>query len=312
MKKIIFAAIFVLIPSLSLAQQIRPGVVITQKNYKRYLPELKKLLLPGHYFIIVEDLEKGILFMPIVETKKYPQPRHYHQATLKYAGRSKIGPKAKLIGWVAGLPFPKPKSGIELAYNFDKKNFTTDQVTFLADWKLFDKGDRLERTFKSIYHNYYYMGRVLRPPIPEVPKNNGQIYMKECLLITEPFDVRGFSMIRTRFYDPEKWDEVYSYIPAIRRVRRLTGADIADSVLGSDAILDDFELCRQKITPKATFNFRVQDFLVPCHYILGQQPKPIYKGNVYLVEWEIRPCWVLEWWSNDPEYCYKKKGNAHG
>jgi len=106
-------------------------------------------------------------------------------------------------------------------------------------------------------------------------------------------------------------DEVYGYIPALRRVRRFTGNDLTDPLLGSDAVSDDFEVCRQKINSKMTFRVLEQrDFLVPIEYV-GIENKPPYdykkNGPCFQVEWEIRPHWVLEVMENDPNYAYSKR-----
>ena len=61
-------------------------------------------------------------------------------------------------------------------------------------------------------------------------------------MISEPQDVRGFILLRHKYWDPTKPDDVFSYIPALKRIRRLTGGDVTDPLLGSDAVPDDFEV----------------------------------------------------------------------
>ena len=59
-------------------------------------------------------------------------------------------------------------------------------------------------------------------------------------------------------------DQCYGYIPAIRRIRRLTGSNLIDPVLGSDYTPDDGEVWRQKFTSKWRFRaLEYRDFLVP-------------------------------------------------
>ena len=167
------------------------------------------------------------------------------------------------------------------------------------------KGD-MERKFKMHLYNKYYVGRHTVPPMPEVSGNNGLFRLKESIIITEPYDVRGFAMIRLTYEPIDKPDDVFSYIPAIRRIRRLTGRDVTDPMLGSDACYDDFEVTRQKIDSKMTFNiFGPKDFLVIRKYT---SPPPDYiKDNNWQVEWEVRPLLISEWNMNDPDYDYKKR-----
>nr|CBX27263.1 hypothetical protein N47_I06830 [uncultured Desulfobacterium sp.] len=157
-----------------------------------------------------------------------------------------------------------------------------------------------------------YMGRTDFPPLGVLPafKEKG-ICLKESIMILEPNEVKGFIQLRNRYWDIDKADECYAYIPAIRRVRRMTGADLTDPLLGSDAVPDDFEVWRQKIDSRMKFRvLEHRDFLVPRDYI-GLENKPPYdykkNGPCFQVEWEIRPQWVLEVMINNPDYVYSKR-----
>ncbi|MDY6862558.1 MAG: DUF1329 domain-containing protein [Thermodesulfobacteriota bacterium] len=292
---------------------IDPGIEITNKNYELYLNDLKSLLTPPDFVYVENGIKNGWITVPVVKKRKYPQPKFWQEATVKYnnASACRVGPTNELIGWTAGCPFPDPKTGAELAWNFRRRNQATDQASFFSDFLLFDKSGRktgkVERSFKWHLYDRWYMGRRFVPPMPEEPGNNGLVWMKESIIITEPYDIKGFAMIRI-CYDPiDKPDEVYSYVPAIRRLRRLTGSDVTDPVLGSDAAYDDFEVMRQKIDSKMSFKILdVRDFLVPVHYT-EKPPKLFVKGNCFQVEWEIRPLWVLQININNPDYLYKKR-----
>lgn len=303
--KILFCCL-VFLPAAINSAQIKQGTVINSENYKKYLPELKKLLSPGTYICVERGLERGYLTIPVVETKKYLFPKHQNASTMKYHALCKIGPNKELLGYKAGMPFPYYKSPLELAYNLSKYSITTDQVTFTAPFQLFSRGEK-ERTFKWLYHNLYYNGRVMLPPLPEFPDNKDNIRMKECFVVTYPFDVKGFAMIRTRYEDLGRDDDCYSYIPALRRIRRLTGADTTDAVLGSDTQLDDFEFCRRKIIPtKQEYKMGQQMALVPSHYI-KKDIKTMVTGNCINSNWEIRPVSVLEMIEKDESYTYSKR-----
>lgn len=304
MRKVILGIIFLLISTAVFAQEIKPGIIITKDNYRDFIPELQRMLDPGNYVDIVAALEKGIITIPVIQTQDYPQHTLLNEVTKKYEGTCRIGPDNELIGWKAGLPFPDPKNGAELIWNLDRRECVANQCSFWSNFLLSD-GWELERSFKWHYWNLYYTGRFI-DPIPEIPGNNGRIRMKESFVITRPFDVKGFCYVRTRYEAIDKWDDVLIYIPAIRRIRRVTGADVCDPLLGSDMIYDDFEFMRQKVTPRMNFKMREQNMLVPTQ--LPQKEKPSLKG-LYLVQvpWEIRPLYVLEVDVNDPDYLYAKR-----
>ena len=287
------------------AQEIKPGITITQANYQQYAPFLQQLLDPGTYQVVIRGLQQGIITMPIVKTEEYPQYAPLYEATQKNAGKCSVGSDNQLIGWKVGIPFPQPKSGAKLVWNLDRNHCITDQAFMLGNFDLLSKNAITEREFQWKFWNYYYNGRVLVPPLPEVPGNNGVIRTKECFVMIAPFDIRGFSFIRTRYEDIFKPDDVFSYIPAIRRMRRLTGSDVTDPMLGSDTIYDDFELFKQKITEGMNFTMRETRVLAPS---MGPvHPKPKYKRGFYQTTWQVRPVYVLGINVEDPEYVYSKR-----
>ncbi len=66
-------------------------------------------------------------------------------------------------------------------------------------------------------------------------------HFKDWMEFTEPFDMRGIAFVFERFRDPREPDQVNSYLPTERRVRRLSAKERADSFAGSEMTMDDFE-----------------------------------------------------------------------
>jgi hypothetical protein len=318
MKKVIFLLLlFGLLPCLIWAQEynIKPGVTLTKDNYEKYLPQLEKLIFPAHLHYVIKGLKNGWITVPIVEKREYHTLNGFVKATLGNAGKYKVGKDNKLIGppWRGGLPFPDPKTGAELGWNAYKRQQAEHESFLRGRFSLRDKEDKLEREFSWYVMGKYWNGRTDIPPIPEIPGNNGEIYVKFAILITKPFDARGFSYIRIIYEDIYKTDDVFSYIPAIRRVRRMTGSDVTDPVLGSDCIYDDFDSWQQKIQTKMSFNMLgKKEFLVP-RYISEtsfdslEKSNALFRNNCFQVEWEKRPLWVLEILTNDPDYVYNRR-----
>jgi len=290
---------------------VRPGLLITPDNYRQYLADLRRLLSPGAFRVVEEGLRRGYIKMPIVETKRYPQYRPFYEATLAHRGRARVGPDNQLLGWVSGLPFPQPRRGVELAWNLDRRVTVSDNYFFEGDFYLYNGPGRPERRYRWWYWVYRANGRVWPPPVPLDPINRGrpwreQIRWRSQFVMVSPFDVRGFAVIRTRYEGVDRWDDLFSYIPAIRRIRRMTGADVCDPMLGTDTIYDDFELFSQKITARMTFRMHRKRMLVPIYYCETPpafDPKTGYRQHV----WNLREGWVLEIFPNDPEYLYSKR-----
>lgn len=292
------------------AQTVKPGITITPENYQDYFSELRTLLDPCTFHCVVEGLKRGLITIPVVDYQEYPQPKCWHEYTLKYANTCKLGANGGLQGWKAGVPFPYPSRGREVTWNLDRKYQGGDQYSIQGgQWVLFNKQAKLERKYRQDYWELKYTGRVRIPPLHELPDNPG-IQRKFCFRIVSPFDVKGFCMIRTRYEDSFRPDDVYSYIPAIRRMRRMVGADTADPMLGSDIIYDDFCLFWQKITPEMTCEIEERKMLVTSHRLAyehgGEQLVPCRK-NLFQTNWEIRPVWILSICPNDPDYPYSKR-----
>jgi len=294
---------------------IKPGIVITKENFNTYLPELEKLLPSTRFKWLSMGVKEGLMTMPIVKTTS-PRAvtKGYMEATRKSAGVARVGADNQLLNWTAGIPFPEPKNAQEIAWNFYPligHSGSGDDLQFFSKFLLF-KGTKYEKQFNWDLFNRRYRGRTDMLPLGDMPDFTDRgIAFKESIIFYEPNEVRGFIQLRIRYWDIDKSDECYAYIPAIRRVRRLTGADLTDPLLGSDIIPDDFEVMRQKFDPKMKFRVLEQrDFLVPKTYV-GRENIPDYdpkkRGPCPQAEWEIRPFWVLEIMINNPDYAYSKR-----
>ena len=293
---------------------LKPGVVITKENWDKYLPELQKLFTQSQFKLYSMGVMKGLVTIPIVKTTYNPLPKGLLEATRKHAGTARVGVDNQLLNWTAGIPFPEPKNALELAWNCYPElpsSRAHDDDTFYSWFGLFD-GVKFEKHFTWDIFKRKYRGRTDIPPLGDMPDfiERG-VNSKEAIIIHEPNEVKGFIQLRTRFWDINKADEMYAYIPAIRRVRRLTGNDLTDPLLGSDCVPDDFEVWRQKMTPRMKIRaLEHRDFLVGKTYV-GLENKPAYdykkNGPCPQAEWEIRPLWVLEIMINDPDYLYSKR-----
>ncbi len=290
---------------------IKPGMVITAQNWEQYLPELQKLLPASKIQWYGMGVKTGNIEMPIKKTNWAKLTNGVYEATEKYSPQCKIGPNNSMTGWTAGIPFPDPKSPIELAWNSNNeinRGNAHDDVIFFSWFGLF-KGMKYEKHFKWELRKKHYVGRADTPPLGWLPEaSKGGLCSKESMFVSAPHEVRGFIQLRVRYWAIDKMDDCYAYIPAIRRMRRLTGADVNDPILGSDCIFDDFQVWRQKLNPIMTFQvLECRDFLVPRVYF----EKPPYdyhrQGPCSQVDWEIRPLWVVEVKTNDPNYIYSKR-----
>ena len=71
-------------------------------------------------------------------------------------------------------------------------------------------------------------------------KDAGGYFFKDHMQFHEPFDVKGTEFVIERSENPHELDQINSYLPTERRVRRLSAKERADRFMGSDMTMDDF------------------------------------------------------------------------
>jgi hypothetical protein len=66
-----------------------------------------------------------------------------------------------------------------------------------------------------------------------------EIDYKDLVLILGPQNLKGLSVLTWTYRDPEKEQEVWTWIPSLRKVRRLSPSEEADPFMGSDFTTED-------------------------------------------------------------------------
>ena len=70
-------------------------------------------------------------------------------------------------------------------------------------------------------------------------KISEDIDYKDLVLILGPQNLKGLSVLTWTYRDPEKEQEVWTWIPSLRKVRRLSPSEEADPFMGSDFTTED-------------------------------------------------------------------------
>ncbi len=162
---------------------IKPGIVITKENWDHYLPELQKLLPLSKVKLYGMGVKEGMVTMPIVvTTTDYQVTKGQMEATKKYAGKCRVGADNQLYDWVAGIPFPEPKTAQELAWSC---NPTISRTTAHDDAKYYNwfglfQGIKYEKHFTWDIFDRKYRGRTDIPPLGDMPDfTEGGISLRE-------------------------------------------------------------------------------------------------------------------------------------
>ena len=298
-----------------------PGTALGQGDL-----ELLKTLLPPGY---VDQINDPNLALTLEATGDYQPPQGYKDATAANAGKATLGADGGVENFTAGQPFNPEKfddvapdqGGLMLAWDhvyrwqyYGYRVKTLDMVYVLptADGRLAGKpeggmegGGKVERSMVQFYHRVYLNHLAMLPEQDYRVKGNDsdKRYFKDYISFVEPLDVSGTTFIVERGTSASEEDQVTSYLPTQRRVRRLSAKERADNFMGSNFTLDDFE----------GFSGRVMDFewfyrgQKQVLHVSNSKEKTLRFGgkqsNVAIDQWQVRPCFVAELkprWSEHP------------
>ena len=186
--------------------------------------------------------------------RDYTESSAYQAATERFQKGVSIGRDGALVGYMGGRPFPTesidckgdPQAGLKIIWNFNKSWFGSGWKTkfFYSYW---DRGEQLPLFYKGMSEGVALAQRVE----PQYAETGGDVFEKEKRLsaggvtIDEPFDARGIMTLSYRYkasdgpLDQARNDDLWVYVPDLRRVRRISQAQRTDSIQGTDFTMDD-------------------------------------------------------------------------
>jgi hypothetical protein len=267
------------------------------------LDQVKDLLPPGIYQLLKDPNTWGEHWFEIVPYRPLP----YTPGKIKYTkqGNCRITPEGELIGWNAGVPFPEPKSGIEIAWNFECWNksdgFFNRARGYTVDGKI-----RYDRNLAFHVKSMHIAGRCDIPPTPEFPDNQKGILRVSQLENDEPTEVKGQTILQHVYKDRTKYDDTWVWIPSLRKIRHTSTAQRTTTEGGSDICNDD-DYGRNMVVQNFTYTYTGRkEILLARHqdmsFLKRSEGDCIYSGlqkervNTYMVEGK----------SKDPNYIYSK------
>ena len=289
------------------AQDLKPGDTIGPNNWQK----IKDMVGPN----FLERVKQGYTFQ-IKESKKFKPPKEYVEATEKYSGGVKLAPNGYLENYVLGLPFPKlnasdPKAGEKLAWNFYWRwlgdNYKTGGATKTGQiirYAIEKNGD--ERRSDLVTYTIFPHTQYTLSPKPVIPGYEHIDWM-QLRVVGYPRDSAGVSTFGIRYTDPDKADDLYLYIPAIRRIRRGTTTQRCQTLAPSEFNLDDINSFNAKVT---NFNFKyLGEKKILTNFVEKDPPFNRKKGDYLPLDekWEVQEVYVLEITPKDPSYCYPRK-----
>jgi hypothetical protein len=299
------------------AAELQPGEVITKANQDK----VKGLVSDGVQWCVNRGME-----MKIVPYKKIPLPPIYQEATEKFSAQVKLKADLTLDGYVSGRPFPQvdvesdPQAAAKLMYNFERTHYFTDDLAL----HLFD-ADTGQLTVDQDGHQHYnverhfvldwlrvlqFTGRLRVDPKPEIQPNKDGAFRKAGLYpVLEPFDLKGIGGINYRYLDPLRQDDLWLYLPSLRRVRRLSSAQRSEALFGQDIDVDSYGGYAGQI-PWFTWKYLGKKPMLASLHGENMPPVPCKGdgGMTFCEAWEPRPeVIVVEGTPKAEAYAYSKR-----
>jgi len=206
-------------------------------GYKAKPIEKIKDLLPEQYYEICTHPELWgnirINETESVPLEKWPgdHQRLRMEATERNKGKAYLDEKGYIQGYVNGIPFPGSTNPVEIAWNLDKSHNWGEETWIRFYTAVTDKKGHSRYTVT--HTNYFWWGgRIHGEHIPDWLPNPNKYDFFNAMLFRLPYDLRGTIALTHRYDDPDIQDDMWMYLPSLRRVRRMSTAQRWDKMPG--------------------------------------------------------------------------------
>ncbi len=145
-------------------------------------------------------------------------------------------------------------------------------------------------------------------PKPELPNPDAVRYKEILSPIVAPFDMKGVGELSVRYLSASRQDDTWLYVPAVRRVRRMSTAQRSDSLFGQDTDQDSYWGFSGHIAWSDWKLIGVKEELGVVHREHYRvQRCPGGADFTFCDNWEKRKVYVIEGTSRLPQYAYGKR-----
>jgi hypothetical protein len=230
------------------------------------------------------------------------------EATKKYAPLVKTDAEGKILNYaeIAGFPFPAPKTGLEMAYNYDCQN-RGDTYDYRWFSPSVDPRARSDRIADQEFKEMYFIHRTEVDPKPAYTNNPKGIHKAQFMHMRLPPETRNSRLIVKKFIDDTKDFATHFYFAEFRRLRRMSSRERTGAIDGTDLIFDDGNMWDGYIN-RNTYKYMGRKELLLCRHQDMSQHKRI-EGQVFPNNLSFERCntYVVEVTSKVPDYIYSKR-----
>jgi hypothetical protein len=227
---------------------IAPGTRITMENwrqYQQYMPlGMIELFRGTHFWKMPQNVE-----IDVAPTVSYPVPRFYVDATEKNSGQVRVvhlpDGNNDISNYVGGEPFPTPQEP-DKGY----KLLTDLWFGYAPYLSVGSSGNPLntctQDRFGSIFcqaveYVYRQLAYNTDPRAPSQDPQAPNLWFSEWIMVESPEQSKYTAQLTLFPKDNQRNEELYVFLPSLRRSIRLSSAARCAPVLGTDYIQDDYK-----------------------------------------------------------------------
>ncbi len=219
------------------------GDTVTMQNwtsYRRYMPDGMAMLFEGKYFWKMPD----DVSMQIGPTIINPLPKNYREATEQYSSQVTVTElpdgRLNLSGYHGGTPFPNPAEPHK-AWKILANLWFRYQPHLSVDTNgvvcTMDSGHSTScKAGMKVYRQLAY--NTDPGVLPEIPGAAGK-YFTQYEMVKEPEQERYTTVLTISYADLTRQEDVYVFIPALRRYQPMSPMARCSADLGTDETPDD-------------------------------------------------------------------------
>jgi hypothetical protein len=223
-------------------QEPPPGTIIDGTNvdqYKEYLPEFAVKYIKDGYDGWWEPVSIHVGEKIPLKLSKYQV-----KGSEQNIGKVKLGTDGLIVNHEYGLPFPDvtiddPDVARKAMFNKYYVN-TADDLLIKKNYLMFKKRSKTGKLIKGemACGNLRFSNRIFMEPKPELAHNPDKLFQATILksLIPPATDLRT---LLWRYKDLTKNDDLWNYIPTLRRTLRMLSSERANPIHGSVTTWDD-------------------------------------------------------------------------
>jgi hypothetical protein len=306
------------------------GTVITTQNwqqYKDYMPLWMEILFEGNYAFKLAPDQQIVVGPP---TKK-PFPKEYAKNTEQYSGQVglRVQPDGGTViqNYTAGLPFPHPTNpniADKLLWNLWYRYLPRVEINKVINSLLIDKFHQMFR--QVVWNDYMRLAHVSEPGLPITTPDAKDVELGLYLEVTEPEQSKYTVSLIMYFIDPTRIQEIWSFVPSLRRPLRLSASARCAPAAGTDGTTEDQKSGFNMLLSETTGTLVAHKMTLMMNSLQPAYPIPINFQDSNTLQlwgvpkgipwppapskWELGETWVVEG-RRVPEklagYCYSNR-----